>query len=167
MPMTSRAFTVPALIILSLTLAGCRQADGPLPMAEGEVPNRLEDIRRDLLSVSRGDTQAPQDLADDLRVFVEVGEAVPAVNELARRTADVVAGKTLNDEHAQQLAHHLWTAAAGREMSGRQVESLQNDVHALLVSVGVPEDNAMNVASQVSEVNARVSSRPRRWYEFF
>jgi uncharacterized protein YggE len=167
MRMTSRAFTVLALMIVSLTLAGCRQGDGPLPTAEGEVPNRLEDLRRDLLSVSRGDTEAPQDLAADLRVFVDDREAFPAVNELARRTSEVVAGKTLNDDHAQQLAHHLWTAAAGREMSGRQVESLQNDLHSLLVSVGVPEDNAMNVASQVSEVNTQVSSRPRRWYEFF
>jgi hypothetical protein len=156
-------------MVLLFTVAACRQADGPLPTADGEVPNRLEDIRRDLLSVSRGDTQAKQDLADDLSVFITEADAParPAVNELASRTADVVAGKTLNDQNAEQLAHHLWTAAAAREMSGRQVESLQNDLHALLVSVGVPEDNALGVASQAGEVQARVTGRPRRWYEFF
>ena len=154
-------------MVVPLALAGCRQADGPMPTAEGDVPNRLEDISRDLLSVSRGDAQAPKDLADDLRVFVAEEAARPAVDELARRTSEVVAGKTLNDQSAQQLAHHLWTATAGTEMSGRQVEALQNDLHAVLVSLGVPEDNATTVASQVSEVNARVTSRPRRWYEFF
>ena len=156
-------------MVLLCAVAACRQADGPLPTADGEVPNRLEDIRRDLLSVSRGDTQAKQDLADDLSVFIAEADAParPAVNELASRTADVVAGKTLNDQNAEQLAHHLWTATAAREMSGRQVESLQNDLHALLVSVGVPEDNALGVASQAGEVQATVTARPRRWYEFF
>jgi len=167
MRMTSRAVFLPALMVLLFTVAACRQADGPLPTADGEVSNRLEDIRRDLLSVSRGDTQAKQDLADDLSVFITGADARPAVNELASRTADVVAGKTLNDQNAQQLAHHLWTATAAREMSGRQVESLQNDLHALLVSVGVPEDNALEVASQAGEVQATVTARPRRWYEFF
>ena len=79
----------------------------------------------------------------------------------------MVAGKTLNDQNAQRLAHHLWTAAAGREMSARQIESLQNELHALLVEMGVPEDNAVNVASQAGEVQKQVSSRERRWYEFF
>lgn len=138
-----------------------------MPAAEGEVPNRLVDLSRDLMSLSRGDTQAQQDLAEDLRVFVNKQEAVSATNELARRTSEVVAGKTLNDQNADRLAHHLWTATAARDMSQRQVESLQNDLHALLVSMGVPEDNALNVASQAGEVQKLVTTRERRWYEFF
>ena len=165
--MTLRVLPSALLVIVSLSIAGCRQADGPMPAPEGEVPNRLVDISRDLMSVSRGDTQARDDLADDLRVFVSRKEAIPATDELARRTAAVVDGKTLNDQNAEQLAHHLWTAAAAREMSQRQVESLQNDVHALLVSIGVPEDNAVNVASQAGEVQKVVTTRERRWYEFF
>ena len=165
--MTFRVLPSALFVIVSLSIAGCRQADGPMPAAEGEVPNRLVDISRDLMSVSRGDKQAHQDLAGDLRVFVNKQEAVPAANELARRTAEVVDGKTLNDQNAERLAHHLWTAAAAHEMSQRQVESLQNDLHALLVSVGVPEDNALNVASQAGEVQKLVTTRERRWYEFF
>jgi hypothetical protein len=165
--MTLRDFPSALIIIVSLGMAGCRQADGPMPAPEGEVPNRLVDISRDLMSVSRGDTQARKDLADDLRVFVERQEALPAADELARRTSDVVEGKTLDDQNAERLAHHLWTAAAAREMSQRQVESLQNDIHALLISVGVPEDNALNVASQAGEVQKLVTTRERRWYEFF
>ena len=165
--MTLRVYSSALIVIASLAIAGCRQADGPMPSPEGEVPNRLVDISRDLMSVSRGDTQARQDLAEDLRVFVGRQEAVPAADELARRTSEVVDGKTLNDQNAERLAHHLWTAAAAREMSQRQVESLQNDLHALLVSVGVPEDNALNVASQAGEVQKLVTTRGRRWYEFF
>jgi hypothetical protein len=167
LPMTLRVYSSALIVIVSLAIAGCRQGDGPMPTAEGEVQNRLVDISRDLMSVSRGDTQARQDLADDLRVFVDRQEAVPAANELARRTSDVVDGKALNEQNAERLAHHLWTAAAAREMSQRQVESLQNDLHAFLVSVGVPEDNALNVASQAGEVQKLVTTRERRWYEFF
>jgi hypothetical protein len=165
--MTLRVLLSPLIVIVSLAIAGCRQADGPMPTTEGEVPNRLVDISRDLMSASRGDTQARQDLAADLRVFVSKQEAVPAANELARRTSEVVDGKALNDQNAERLAHHLWTAAAAREMSQRQVESLQNDLHALLVSMGVPEDNALNVASQAGEVQRLVTTRERRWYEFY
>jgi type IV pilus biogenesis protein CpaD/CtpE len=165
--MTLRVLPSVLIVIVSLGFAGCRQTDGPMPTAEGEVPNRLVDISRDLMSVSRGDTQARQDLADDLRVFVTNREAVPAADELARRTSDVVAGKTLDDQNAERLAHHLWTAAAARDISQRQVESLQNDLHALLVSMGVPEDNALNVASQAGEVQRLVTTRERRWYEFY
>ena len=165
--MTLRLLPPVLIVVVSLSIAGCRQADGPMPAAEGEVPNRLVDISRDLMSASRGDTQAGQDLAQDLRVFVNKQEAVPAANELARRTAEVVDGKSLNDQNAERLAHHLWTVAAAREMSSRQVESLQNDLHAFLVSVGVPEDNALTVASQAGEVQRQVTTRERRWYEFF
>jgi hypothetical protein len=165
--MTLRTLSPVLIVIVSLGIAACRQVDGPMPTPEGEVPNRIVDISRDLMSVSRGDEQARKDLADDLRVFVSRQEAVPATNELARRTSDVVAGKTLDDQNAERLAHHLWTAAAAREMSQRQVESLQNDLHALLVSMGVPEDNAINVASQAGEVQRLVTTRERRWYEFY
>jgi hypothetical protein len=165
--MTLRVFLSALIVAVSIGVAGCRQAEGPMPAADGEVPNRLVDISRDLISVSRGDPQARKDLAEDLRVFVDRRDAVPAADELARRTADVVDGKMLNDQNAERLAHHLWTAAAAREMSQLQVESLQNDLHALLVSVGVPEDNALNVASQAGEVQKLVTTRERRWYEFY
>ena len=168
MRMTLRVLPPALILVLSLGLAACRQADGPLPTADDEVSNRLGDISRDLLSVARGDAQARQDLADDLHVFLDPREeAVPAVDELARRTSDVVAGKTLNDQNAQRLAHQLWTFTAARDISSRQVETLQNDLHALLVEVGVPEDSAVNVASQAGEVQKLVTNRAQRWYEFF
>ena len=139
-----------------------------MPEANGEVPNRLSDITRDLQSVARGDMQARQDLADDVTVFVDAGkEPRQAVNELSRRTAEVVDGSRLSDQTAQRLAHQLWTAAAARELSQRQVQALQGDMHALLVEIGVPEERAENVATQVGEVQRLVTNRPKRWYQVF
>jgi hypothetical protein len=164
--MKSRARTI--VFMLPLLLAACRQADGPMPEATGEVPNRLADISRDLQAVARGDAQARQDLADDVTVFVdEEQDRRQAVGELSRRAADVVSGSRLTEQSAQRLAQQLWTAAAARELSQRQVETLQGEMHALLVEVGVPEDRAENVATQVGEVQRLVTSRPKRWYEVF
>ena len=159
--------------VLAVTLligAGCRQADGPMPTPSGDVPNRLGDISRDLMSVARGDQQAPSDLAEDLRVFVDgpdASTAAPALDELARRVSAVLAGKSLSEQNAQRLAHQLWTAVAAREMSERQVETLQNEMQALLVSVGVAEGSATTAAQQVSDVQAQITQRQRRWYELF
>ena len=156
------------VVILPLLLAGCRQADGPMPEATGEVPNRLADITRDLQAVARGDAQARQDLADDVTVFVDAdGEPRMAVNELSRRTAEVVTGSRLSEQSAERLARQLWTAAAGRELSQRQVETLQGEMHALLVEIGVPEDRAENTATQVGEVQRLLTDRPKRWYQLF
>jgi hypothetical protein len=52
-------------------------------------------------------------------------------------------------------------------LSERQIETLQNDVQALLMSVGIAEENAQQVAAQVGDVQVAVTDRPRRWYELF
>lgn len=138
-----------------------------MPVPEGETPNRLHDISRDLQSVAGGEMQARQDLADDLLVFGEPADVGAALQELSKRTSDVVAGKNLSEQDAERLAHQLWVSAAARELSQRQVETLQNDMHGLLVSIGVTEDHAQQVAAQVGEVQRIVTERPRRWYEIF
>ena len=155
------------LMALLLLGGGCRQADGELPTPQGEMPNRIGDISRDLRSVAGGDTQARQDLSDDLVAFVEADELHPALEQLARQTSDVISGRNLSEQQAQRLAHHLWTTVAARELSQRQVETLQNEVNALLVEIGAPEGSAQTVSAQVGEVQKLVSTRPRRWYEMF
>ena len=40
-------------------------------------------------------------------------------------------------------------------------------MQAHLVSLGVGEDSAQQVAAQVGEVQSSVTLRPRRWYELF
>ena len=165
---TSRITRFGLLVVLVIAAAGCRQADGPLPVAEGDRPNQIGDLGRDLTSIARGEVQARADLADDLRVFLDVfPAAVPASAELARRTSEVVAGRAVTEQNVQRLAHQLWMAAAARELSERQVESLQNDMQALLVSIGATESSAQAVAAQIAEVQKAVTSRQRRWYEVF
>jgi hypothetical protein len=156
------------LALAALPLAGCRQADGPIPMPDAAAQEELGDVARDLEGVSTGrDPQAPQNLADDLRKYARRPAAVPTVDELSRRTADAVRGSKLTEQGAQRLTHNLWLSVAARELSERQVENLQNDTQSLLVSVGVPEDRAQRVAAQVGEVQRAVNNRPRRWYELF
>ena len=166
--MTSRV-TLSAVLLLAMTMfSGCRQADGPLPVADGDRPNQIIDISRDLASVARGEAQARTDLADDLRVFIDmVPDGVPASTELARRTSEVVAGRTMTDQNFQRLAHQLWTVTSARDLSERQIEAMQKDTQALLVSLGVPESGAQNVVAQVAVVQKIINRRPRRWYELF
>lgn len=157
-----------AIIVFSaLALGACRQADGPMPTANEEVQNELQDITHDLQNVARRDPAGPEDLAHDLGKYPRVNDEVPAVNELSRRTGDVLLGKTFNEQTAQRMAHSLWTSVAARELSERQVETLQNEVQSILVSMGVSEPQAQQVAAQVGEVQKAVGDRPRRWYELF
>lgn len=165
--MKSRARSV-LVAIAGLSLGACRQADGPLPAPNQAVQEELVDVTRDLLNVAASsDPQAPKDLADDLQKYVERPGAEPAVNELSQRTAAVLTGVKLTEQDAQRLSHTLWLSVAARELSERQIETLQNDLEALLVSVGVAQENAQEVAARVGDVQGVVTSRPRRWYELF
>jgi hypothetical protein len=150
-----------------LILVGCRQPDGEVPTPNAVVQEELGDVAKDLQYIANArDPEAPKDLAVDLRKYARPS-ALPAVDELSRRTAGAVAGSQLTEQAAQRLTHNLWLSVAARDISERQIESLQNDTHSLLVSVGISEDRAEQVAVQVGEVQRAVTSRPRRWYELF
>ena len=156
------------IVIAGLSLGACRQADGPVPAPNQTRQEELVDVARDLQNIASGrDPQGPQDLAADLRKYAEGPDAVLAVDELSTRTAGALGGRNLAEQDAQRLAHNLWLAVEAREMSERQIEALQNDVQALLMSVGVAEESAQQVAAQVGEVQSTVTDRPRRWYELF
>jgi hypothetical protein len=155
-------------VLLPLVAIGCRQPDGRLPTPTQSAQEDLHDISRDLTYIATGsDPAAPNDLADDLRKYVTRDEAVPVVEELSRRTAGAVANKKLPDQTAQRLAHTLWLSITATEISERQAEGLQNDTQSMLVSIGVADGEAEQVAAQVGEVQRAVSRRQRRWYEWF
>jgi len=150
------------------SVSACRQADGPVPTPSAETQEELADVARDLQYIaSGGDPAAPKYLESDLIKYARRGSAEPVVVELARRTSAAVSGVKLADQDAQRLTHNLWLSVAAREISERQVEGLQGDMQALLLSIGVPQDRAEQVAAQVGEVQRAVSDRPRRWYELF
>ena len=157
-----------AIGVVVLLLGGCRQPDGTVPTPDATVQEELGDVARDLQYIAAArDPEAPKNLADDLRKYAQRPAAVPAVDELSRRTAGAVTGSQLTEQAAQRLTHNLWLSVAARDISERQVESLQNDTHSLLVSVGVAEARAQEVALQVGEVQRAITARPRRWYELF
>jgi hypothetical protein len=156
------------IVFAALALAGCRQADGPMPAVNPEIENELHDISRDLLNVADGrDPAAPDDLTHDLGKYPRQKDELPAVNELSRRTVSVISGRKFDEPAAQRMAHSLWTSVAARQLSERQVEALQAEMQSILTSIGVAEPQAQQVAQQVGEVQKAVSERPRRWYELF
>jgi hypothetical protein len=155
------------IVVAAAILVGCRQADGPVPVADAEVQNRLGDITRDLMSVASRQPDASKDLSEDLRVFAQSPEAEKAATQLASRLAGAVPGSRLNDQAAQRIAHNCWTALTAQQMSQRQVETLQNDMEGLLASIGVAEQNAHDVAAEIGQVQNVVTERRRRWYEVF
>ena len=138
-----------------------------MPDLNANVKEELVDVRRDLQNISNRDPTAPEDLGHDLRKYTENAAAHPSIDELTKRTATVLPGKKLDQQSGDRLAQQLWTTVAGRQLSERQVEALQNDLHSTLVSVGVDEANAQQVAAQVLEVQKQISARQRRWYEWF
>ena len=159
-----------ALLVATLSgvLGGCRQADGPVPTPSQTYQEELVDVARDLQNVASGrDPNGPVDLADDLRKYTDKPAAKPLVDELSARTVKALQGRELADQDAQRLAHNLWVSVYAKDLSERQIEALQNDMQALLVSLGASEQSAQQVAAQVGEVQGEVGLRPRRWYELF
>jgi hypothetical protein len=154
------------IVIAALSFAACRQADGALPPATGTVPNELGDISRDLQGLASGNPEGPKDLAADLSHYAEGSNGgAGAAEELSRRLGQALTGKTFKLADALPLAHTSWVAVAGRQLSEKQVESLQNEMKSQLMTLGVSEQQAQDVAAQVGVVQQAVTARHRRWYE--
>ncbi len=149
-----------------MSVAACRPADGQLPPATGTVPNALGDISRDLQNLASGKPEGPKDLSDDISHYAQGttgGEA--AAVELSRRLGEALTGKTFKLAQALPVAHTCWVAVAGRQLSEKQIENLQNEMKSELMSLGVSDPQAQTVAVQVGVVQQAVTARHRRWYE--
>lgn len=157
-------------VTMAASLAACRQSDGPMPTPAPDQEGEIRDLSRDILNIASGsDPQAPKDLADDLLRYTadKRPAANPTVMELSTQTAAAVKGRTLSEEAALQLARHYWMAANARELSEAQIETLGNDVQALVQSLGVPEQQAAAIGTNVRELQGFATDRTRRWYEVF
>jgi hypothetical protein len=157
-------------VAVALSAAGCRMADGPMPMPGKEDLNRLDDLRRDLGDVVAGHPEAKKDFADDLLVFVNAEkkpDAPAAINELARLIGDATIAGQIKEAAMPPLLKQVWVALAGRELSEKQVTTLQADIKTTLTGLGVPEPPAQAVSNQIGTVQKAVTERKRRWYEVF
>ena len=161
-----RLRTVHVLLLASVVvLGGCRQGDGVLPAKTDDVPNRLADLTRDLESVTAGDPQAVQDLTDDLLVFTQGPEGVTATRALSTTVSGMLVKRSLNEDALTRIVTLLWTAVAARDLSERQVDAVKDDLRAVLISVGVSQQDANLAAGWVGNVQKALTLRPRRWYE--
>jgi uncharacterized protein with von Willebrand factor type A (vWA) domain len=145
-------------------------ADGPMPTPGSEDLNRLEDLRRDLGNVVAGHAEAKQDFLDDLMVFHKPGtkpEAPRAIAELARLIGDAAAAAQLKEASLPPLLKQVWVAVVARELSEKQVATLQADVRTTLAGLGVPEASQQAISGQIVLVQKAVTDRDRRWYEVF
>jgi hypothetical protein len=157
-----RALTLAAV----LSAAACRQADGPMPPTNETVTNEIGDIGRDLLNVAGGNPDGPNDLASDLGHYAEdVARGPAAAAELSRRLGDALAGRKFELSQVLPVAHTSWVAVAGRQLSEKQIENLQDEMRSQLMTLGVDEQKAQAAAAQVAVVQQTVTARHRRWYE--
>jgi hypothetical protein len=155
---------------VALATAGCRMADGPVPMPSSEDLNRLDDLRRDLGNVVAGHAEAKQDFADDLMVFHKPGtkpEAPAAIAELARLVTEGAMAGHVKEGEVTPLLRHVWTAMVARELSEKQITTLQADTKATATGLGIPEPAAQAISNQVGTVQQAVTDRTRHWYEVF
>jgi hypothetical protein len=154
------------MLVVAVSLAGCRQADGPMPEATESVANELGDISRDLQNVAYQNPSGATDLSEDISHYAQGtngGEA--AAKELASRLAQALAGKMFKIAQAMPVAHTAWVAVAARQLSQQQIESLKNEMKSELMALGVNEQQAQSVGDQVGVVQQAVTARHRRWYE--
>lgn len=153
------------VLAAAMSLGGCRQGNGDLPTKSADIPNRLTDLKRDLESVVNGDTQAVQDLTDDLVVFTEEPEGIAATRALSATVSPLLIKRPMNDEALTHMATLLWTTVAAQQLSERQVDALKDDMRGLLSSLGVSQADANLAAGRVGDVQKAVTLRTRRWYE--
>jgi hypothetical protein len=158
--------TMCALVLaMAVGAAACKQGDGPLPEKSGDVPNRLDDLHRDLRAIIGGDQRAIQDLSDDLVVFTEEPEGQAAAKAMAMTLCSMLVNRSLNDEAQTRIIDLMWKAVASTELSERQVDALKDDVRNTLLSIGVTQPDANLAAGRVADVQKAVTLRERRWYE--
>jgi hypothetical protein len=154
------------VLTAALQFAACGQADGPMPETTSSTANELGDISRDLQYLATGNPEGPKDLASDISHYAEGTNGGPAAaEELSRRLGQALNGKSFKLAQVMPVAHTCWVTVAARQLSEKQVESLKNEMKSELMSLGVNEQQAQNVADQVGAVQQAVTARHRRWYE--
>jgi hypothetical protein len=147
-----------------LTLAGCRQPEGAMPAPQGEQPNRIDDISRDLQNVARNDSNAPAELLDDLTSL----EAVPRPPERLKALADTLTtalrGSKLPDEEAKRVATLVFQLVAARELNETQIAQIGSELRDALVKVGATPERAQPAAAAAMALASEVTENKKRWY---
>ncbi|MEQ1759487.1 MAG: hypothetical protein ABL986_14295 [Vicinamibacterales bacterium] len=157
------------LLLVGLTVVlGCRQPDGLIPTLDEENANRIEDLANDLRATARGEADAGREFVKDYAIFVDPEDtaAVEALGKLGTRLAEAVKMMPLTEKVAHAIARIAWTVVGATELSDRQVQALQQELLAQLDELGVDSFRAKSIADEIPRLQAVVTSRPRRFYEW-
>jgi hypothetical protein len=154
-------------LVLAVAAAGCRQADGPIPVPARDQSNEIGDLARNMMNIVNKDPQAPEDLKSDLSKYGQTRDASAKADELAAQIAQVLPGTRLDEDSAEKLAHTLWVAVTAKQLSERQINGLEKDLKDTLVLAGVEESRAQPVADKLGEVQSATTENRRRWYQVF
>ena len=155
------------VVVLAVGVAGCKQADGPIPDENaGDRMNDLGDIGKDLRAIQAKDPSGASDFIEDLSKLCPERPGEEPSHELASRVVVAVeAGGKLTMPDAVKLGTTLWQTVAAREISTSQAKALREDVKQVLTSAGVADTGA--VLDQMAVVQKAVTRRQARWYEYF
>jgi cation diffusion facilitator CzcD-associated flavoprotein CzcO len=164
---TNRIVPVIAVTVTMLGAAACRQPDGTMPMPDAEQVDRIEDLSRDLQNLAARNETAAKELADDLEVIGRMPVPAERVQELVRALETSLQGKTLTEDAAKRLAESMFLVMSARQLSDRQIETLQTEVTAQVKALGADEATATNVASAAGRLQEDVRANRRRWYQWF
>lgn len=121
--------------------------NAPLPVAQGEQANELDDIRRDLHNVAANERNAASDLLQDLAALpLEAPPAAP-LQALTDALSGALSGTRLEDADARQLANLLFATVSGEELNDAQVSRVGNEMRTILVRAGANKDAADRAAN--------------------
>jgi hypothetical protein len=164
--------SLPGIVCVALLfLPSCRMADGPVPnVKHGELANRIGDLSRDLGNIAAGHPDANMEFIDDLMTFVDVADkpdaATPA-RELGNQLIEIYSTSKASDRAVIPLLEEVVVGLAGTSLSEGQVRDMKQSVEKAAIDLGVDGVSARTLAAQIEIVQYAVTSRHRRWYEFF
>lgn len=156
-----------AIALLMLGGAGCRQPVGDMPIPQGEQVNKVGDIGRDLLNIANRDQAAPAELVDDLQALDGAVRPDAEVYALTSALTMALAGRSLSEARAQELAAVLFVASTGRRLSQQHIDGIGPRIRETLAGIDVPEAAVTSVATAATALASAVTTNRRRWYHLF
>jgi hypothetical protein len=154
-----------AAAVLLMAIAGCRQPEGPMPVPNGDQPDRIHDISRDLQNLAGKDANAPAELLDDLTNLDPLPRPAARLKELATALGDSVGGTMLPDAEAEKIANLLFVAICNRDLSLRQIAEVGQDLRTVLVTIGAKAEAADRTAAAATTLANEVTRNKKRWYQ--
>ena len=151
----------------AVLVAGCRQADGPIPVPIDEQPNKVEDIGGDLRGIARGEADAPGDLLADLDGLDGTPRPASLLRDLSSAVTDSVRGTSLSDAQAQEVARLLFVLTTAEELNARQIEEMSGELQRALMAAGAPESAAAAAAGSAAALQEAITLNRERWYHLF